>query len=43
VMSRKLPAHMKPPFLPAGYAQITRAVPKEELATTRSRKIGRGR
>jgi hypothetical protein len=47
VMSRKIgspdPAHLKPPFLPAGYAQITRAVPKEELATTRSRKIGRGR
>jgi hypothetical protein len=47
VMSRKLgsadPAHMKPPFLAVGYAQIVRAVVKEELATTRSRKLGHGR
>jgi hypothetical protein len=42
VMSRKI-GGLKPPFLPAGYAQILRATPKRELATTRSRKIGRGR
>lgn len=42
VMSRKI-GGLKPPFLAQGYAQITRAVPKRELATTRSRKVGRGR
>lgn len=42
VMSRKIGGE-KPPFLPAGYARIVRAVPKELLATMRSRKIGRGR
>jgi len=42
VMSRKL-GGLKPPFLPAGYAMITRAEPRRELATTRSRKIGHGR
>jgi hypothetical protein len=42
VMSRKI-GGLKPPFLTAGYAQITRAVVKEELATTRSRKLGHGR
>lgn len=42
VMSRKIGGN-KPPFLPGGYAMITRAVPKDLLATTRSRKVGRGR
>lgn len=42
VMSRKV-GGLKPPFLPAGYAQIVRAVPRDALATTRSRKVGRGR
>ena len=42
VMSRKI-GGLKPPFIASGYAQITRAVPKRELATTRSRKLGRGR
>jgi hypothetical protein len=42
VMSRKI-GGVKPPFLSAGYAPITRVVPKRELATTRSRKLGRGR
>lgn len=42
VMSRKL-GGLKPPFLAAGYHQIIRAVPKRELATTRSRKLGHGR
>jgi hypothetical protein len=42
VMSRKI-GGLKPPFLPAGYAPIIRAVVKEELATTRSRKLGHGR
>lgn len=38
VMSRKI-GGKKPPFLAAGFAPITRAVPKRNLATTRSRKI----
>jgi hypothetical protein len=42
VMSRKI-GGAKPPFIVGGYAQITRAVPKDLLATTRSRKVGRGR
>lgn len=42
VMSRKI-GGLKPPFLAAGYAQITRAVLRDALATTRSRKVGRGR
>jgi hypothetical protein len=42
VMSRKI-GGVKPPFLPAGYAQITQANVVRELATTRSRKLGRGR
>lgn len=42
VMSRKI-GGLKPPFLAAGFARITRAVPKRELATTRSRKLGHGR
>jgi len=42
VMSRKI-GGLKPPFLAAGYARIVRAVPKDALATTRSRKIGKGR
>jgi hypothetical protein len=42
VMSRKI-GGLKPPFLVAGYAPIIRAVVKEELATTRSRKLGHGR
>lgn len=42
VMSRKI-GGLKPPFLPAGFAAILEAAPKRELATTRSRKIGRGR
>jgi hypothetical protein len=42
VMSRKI-GGLKPPFLVAGYAPIIRAVPKEELASTRSRKLGHGR
>jgi hypothetical protein len=42
VMSRKI-GGLKPPFLLAGYAPIIRAVVKEELATTRSRKLGHGR
>lgn len=42
VMSRKL-GGVKPPFAIGGYAQIIRAVPKRELATTRSRKLGHGR
>jgi hypothetical protein len=42
VMSRKI-GGLKPPFLPAGYAPIIRGVVKEELATTRSRKLGHGR
>jgi hypothetical protein len=42
VMSRKI-GGLKPPFLTAGYAPIIRAVVKEELATTRSRKLGHGR
>jgi hypothetical protein len=42
VMSRKI-GGAKPPFIAGGYAQITRVVPKDALATTRSRKVGRGR
>ncbi len=42
VMSRKI-GGVKPPFDPDGYAPITRAVPVRLLATTRSRKQGRGR
>lgn len=42
VMSRKI-GGTKPPYLPAGYAMITRAEPRRELGTTRSRKVGRGR
>jgi hypothetical protein len=42
VMSRKI-GGVKPPFLVAGYAPITRATPVRELATTRSRKLGHGR
>jgi hypothetical protein len=42
VMSRKI-GGAKPPFLATGYAQITRGVVRRELATTRSRKVGRGR
>jgi hypothetical protein len=42
VMSRKI-GGVKPPFAIGGYAQIIRAVPKRELATTRSRKLGHGR
>lgn len=42
VMSRKI-GGLKPPFDPDGYAPITRAVPVRALATTRSRKVGRGR
>jgi hypothetical protein len=38
VMSRKIGGR-KPPFLAAGFAPITRAVPKRMLATTRSRKV----
>lgn len=42
VMSRKL-GGAKPPFAAAGFATVIEAHPKRELATTRSRKIGRGR
>lgn len=42
VMSRKI-GGLKPPFLTTGYARIVRVVPKDLLATTRSRKIGKGR
>jgi hypothetical protein len=42
VMSRKIGGE-KPPFLAAGYATITRAVPSPYVATTRSRKVGKGR
>lgn len=42
VMSRVI-GGLKPPFATAGYAQITQAIVRRELATTRSRKIGRGR
>lgn len=38
VMSRKI-GGAKPPFLAAGFAPVTRAVPKRMLATTRSRKV----
>jgi hypothetical protein len=38
VMSRKI-GGAKPPFLAAGFAPVTRAVPKRLLATTRSRKV----
>jgi hypothetical protein len=38
VMSRKI-GGLKPPFAAAGFAPITRAVPKRLLATTRSRKV----
>lgn len=42
VMSRKI-GGLKPPFLAAGFAPLTRAVPQQYLATTRSRKVGHGR
>lgn len=42
VESRKI-GGLKPPFLAAGFAPLTRAVPQQYLATTRSRKVGRGR
>jgi hypothetical protein len=42
VMSRKI-GGVKPPFLVAGYAHITKAEPKRELGTTRNRKLGHGR
>lgn len=42
VMSRKI-GGLKPPFLPAGFAPVTKAIVRREVATTRSRKIGRGR
>lgn len=42
VMSRKI-GGAKPPFLVAGFAPITKAIVRRELATTRSRKVGRGR
>lgn len=41
VMSRKI-GGAKPPFLEAGFAPATRLVAKQLLATTRSRKVGRG-
>lgn len=42
VMSRKI-GGVKPPFLVAGYAPIIKAIPRQLLATARSRKIGHGR
>lgn len=42
VMSRKV-GGLKPPFAAAGFAPILEVSVKRELATTRSRKIGRGR
>jgi len=42
VMSRKI-GGAKPPFAAAGFAAVIEATPKRELATTRSRKVGRGR
>lgn len=42
VFSRKI-GGFKAPFLPAGFAPMTEAKPIRLLATTRSRKIGRGR
>lgn len=42
VMSRKI-GGVKPPFAPAGFAPIVKATPVKFLATTRSRKVGRGR
>lgn len=42
VFSRKI-GGVKDPFLAAGFAPIIQAVPKQLLATTRSRKIGHGR
>lgn len=42
VMSRKL-GGVKPPFVVGGFAPIIKASPVKALATTRSRKVGRGR
>jgi len=42
IMSRKI-GGAKPPFLAQGFAPIIEVHPKRELATTRSRKVGRGR
>lgn len=42
VMSRTI-GGVKPPFLPGGFAPIIKATPADALATTRSRKVGRGR
>jgi hypothetical protein len=42
VFSRKI-GGFKEPFNAVGFAPITSATPSRELATTRSRKIGRGR
>lgn len=42
VMSRTI-GGVKPPFLPAGYATIVSGQVIRELATTRSRKLGKGR
>lgn len=42
VMSRKI-GGVKPPFLAAGFAPVVSAKPVKYLATTRSRKVGRGR
>jgi len=42
VMSRKIGGE-KPPFTVNGFSPIIEAIPRRELATTRSRKVGRGR
>ncbi|WP_283548163.1 hypothetical protein [Lactiplantibacillus plantarum] len=42
VMSRSI-GGVKPPFAAAGFARIIKATPVKYLATTRSRKIGKGR
>jgi hypothetical protein len=43
VYSRKLGGAVKPPFPDAGFHAVTRAVPKRELGTCRSRKLGHGK
>lgn len=43
VYSRKLGGVTKPPFPATGFHGITRAVPQQQLGTTRSRKVGHGK
>lgn len=43
IYSRKLGAVTKPPFPTTGYKAITQVIPRRELGTMRSRKLGHGK